>query len=94
MMDRKTLDDLINRIAGLLPAGSWQHGRELGEGLSNELRASLRQILEQGFARLNVLTREDFEAQLRALQRAEQRIAALEQQVGELEARLNSNPQG
>ena len=87
MLDRKTLDELVSCVMGLVtPAG--ERGMALGKDVAEELRAGLRQALEQAFSRLNILTREEFEVSQQALERAEQRIAELEQQMAELEARL------
>jgi BMFP domain-containing protein YqiC len=48
--------------------------------------------LQKGFARLELLTREDFEAQAAALAKAEQRIVELEQEMSRLEALLPPSP--
>lgn len=77
MPDHHWLDELIERIARLRP--------QAGE-LGDEFRTTLRQLLQSSLGKLNVLTRDEFDAQLRALERAEQRIAALEQELSRLES--------
>ncbi len=79
MLDKQFLDELTNRIAQLMPRAT-----ELGE----DMRASLKQLLQSSFGKLNILTREEFEAQMDALSRAEQRIAVLERQMQALEKQL------
>ena len=44
--------------------------------------------MREGVAELSAIDREEFDAQVRALQRAEARIQALEETVAELESRL------
>ena len=48
----------------------------------------IEQQLREGVAELSAIDREEFDAQVRALQRAEERIQALEETVAELESRL------
>ena len=43
-------------------------------------------VLQKGFASLDLLTREEFDAQAAALARAEERLAHLEQEMARLEA--------
>jgi len=78
-MDRKILDDLSEQLARLAP-----QARAAGEDVRQTLSASL----QKGFARMDLLTREEFEQQALALVRAQQRIDALEQTVKQLEQRL------
>ena len=80
MLDKQFLDDLNNKIAQLLPRAG-----ELGE----DVRTALKQLLQKSFSELNILTQDEFDSRLRALERAEQRIAELEQGMQELEQRLD-----
>ena len=83
MIDRVWLDDLTDRISRVLP--------KAGE-LGSDLRTTLRQVLQSSLERLDILTREEFEGQLRALERAEQRITELEARVRELEKERQADP--
>ena len=82
MDSKQFLDSLSQKINQLLPRAG-----ELGE----ETREAIGQLLQKSFAELNILSREDFESQERALRRAEERVTALEQQIGELERTLNKD---
>ncbi|MYA66715.1 MAG: accessory factor UbiK family protein, partial [Gammaproteobacteria bacterium] len=55
---------------------------------ASDLRPKIEQQLREGVAELSAIDREEFDAQVRALQRAEERIQALEETVAELESRL------
>ena len=48
----------------------------------------MRAMLNQGFAALDLLTREEFETQTEVLARTRAKLEALERRVAELEAKL------
>ena len=50
----------------------------------------MKAMLHQGFAKLDLLTREEFDVQTEVLARTRARLDALETRVAELEARLKS----
>lgn len=82
MIDAKTLDDMASRLAGSLPGGI----QILQEDLKKNLRASLEAML----AKLDLVTREEFDIQTAVLARTREKLTQLETQVGELEKRLSS----
>lgn len=79
-MDGKTLDELAQKLASLLPPAL----RELQQDLEKNFRA----VLHSGFAKLDLVTREEFEVQTQVLQRTRTRLEVLEREVAELESRL------
>jgi len=78
-MDKRMLDELSAKFAGLMPAAN---------ELRQETRAKIEQALKQGLKELKVLTREEFDAQARALDRAQQRVTELETLIADFESRL------
>ena len=78
-MNKRLLDELSARIAGLMPAAN---------ELRRETRTKVEQTLKNGLKELDVLTREEFDAQARALDRAQQRVTELEALITDLESRL------
>jgi BMFP domain-containing protein YqiC len=78
-MDKRMLDELSAKLAGLMPAAN---------ELRQETRAKIEQALKQGLKELKVLTREEFDAQARALDRAQQRVTELETLIADFESRL------
>lgn len=78
-MDKRMLDELSAKLAGLMPAAN---------ELRQETRAKIEQALNQGLKELNVLTRQEFESQARALGRAQQRVTELETLIADFESRL------
>ncbi len=79
MIDPKTLDDLASRLAGSLPGGM--------QILQDDLKKNLRANLEAALAKLNLVTREEFDVQSAVLARTREKLTQLETQVDELEKR-------
>ncbi|AXA84884.1 hypothetical protein DCD74_09500 [Lysobacter oculi] len=78
MIDLAQLDDLARRLGGLLPP-SLREGRE-------ELQENFKSVLQAGLARLDLVTREEFEVQRAVLLKTREKLEALERSVAELEA--------
>ena len=55
-----------------------------------DIEKNMKAMLNQGFSKLDLLTREEFEIQSEVLQRTRARLEALEARVAELESRLKS----
>ena len=78
MLDPKVLDDISRRMSDNLPRGM--------QNLQAELQRNLRSGLDSALARLNLVTREEFEIQQAVLQRTRAKLKALEERVAALEA--------
>ena len=76
MLDPKFLDDLSARVSATL-AGT----------PAADIEKNLRALLTAGFAKLDLVTREDFEVQKALLEKAQARLSALEARLAELETR-------
>ena len=77
MIDTKTLDSLAGRLAGNLPGGL--------QILHEDLKKNLRAGLEANLARLNLVTREEFDLQSAVLARTREKLDRLEAELRELE---------
>ena len=62
----------------------------LQQSPAKDLEKNMKAMLNQGFAKLDLLTREEFEVQTEVLARTRAKLDALEARVAELEARLKS----
>lgn len=82
MIDINQLDDLARRLGALVPPGL-REGRE-------ELQQNFKAVLQSGLARLDLVTREEFEVQRAVLARTREKLEALERTVAELEAQRDS----
>ncbi|MGM0554395.1 MAG: ubiquinone biosynthesis accessory factor UbiK [Pseudomonadota bacterium] len=77
MIDSKRFDDLARRITESLP----ESVRHMQEDVQRQVRSSL----QQGFERMDLVTREDFDIQVALLERTRERLAELEARVQALE---------
>jgi BMFP domain-containing protein YqiC len=80
VFDPKSLDDLARRLAESVPAPLRQ--------LQQDMEKNFGAVLQTAFARMNLVTREEFDVQSAVLARSRSRLDALAKQVAELEARL------
>ncbi|MGE0335321.1 MAG: accessory factor UbiK family protein [Gammaproteobacteria bacterium] len=76
-LSKPNLDHLAEQLRALLP-GSVGPAQE-------EIRASLKVFLESMLARMNLVTREEFDAQAALLARTREKLEQLEALVAELE---------
>lgn len=86
MLDPKVLDDLARRVAEALPSGL--------TGVREDLEKNARAALQGALARLDLVSREDYEVQAGVLARTRAKVEELEKQVGALEARLREGRPG
>lgn len=80
MFDTKQLDEFTRRLMGALPPGV----SEMQEDVEKNLRTAMQGV----FAKLDLVTREEFEVQNAVLLRTREKLAALEARVAELEKQL------
>lgn len=76
MIDKQFFEDLSQQIARLLPQA---------QAVGEDVKKTVSAVLQKGFERLDLLTREEFDGQQAALARAEERIAQLEAEMTKLE---------
>lgn len=76
MFNPKSLDEIVSRLSEVV-----------ANSPVKDFEKNARALLEQGFARLNLVTREEFEIQTRLLSRAQEKLAELEAKVSALEAK-------
>jgi BMFP domain-containing protein YqiC len=79
-MDMRPIEDLARKLAESVPPGM--------RNLQADLEQNFRALLEAGIARMNLVTREEFDVQQRVLERTREQLAALEAEIKVLEARL------
>ncbi len=79
MIDLNHIDALARRLSELVPPG-------LRES-RDELQATFKSALQAGLAKLDLITREEFEVQRAVLLRTREKLDALEQTIATLENR-------
>jgi hypothetical protein len=77
-MPTETIDQLARRLAEALPEGL--------RSVRDDLEQNFRSMLHSGLSRLDLVTREEFDVQQAVLARTRQKLDALEQRLGALEA--------
>jgi len=83
MLNAKLLDDIARRLSDAMPAAA--------KTVQDDLEKNLRAAAQAVFARLDLVTREEFDVQRKVLARSREKIEQLEQQIAALEARLLKN---
>lgn len=76
MVDKRFFDELNERVSEAFRTSPVQ-----------DVEKNLKALLASGFARLDLVLREDFEVQQKLLERAQAKLAELEARVAELESR-------
>ena len=79
MADSRLLEDLVARLARVLPPGL--------SSVRAELEDNFRSILRNNLERFDLVSRERFDAQAQLLKKTEARLAELERRLEQLEAR-------
>ena len=77
MEDPKILDELARRLSGALPPGMKE--------LQDDLERTLRTAVQSALARLDLVTREEFDVQAQVLARTREKLEALSGRVEALE---------
>lgn len=84
MLDPKILDDISQRLHTALPEGL----RTVQRDIDRNMRAAVQAAL----ARLDLVTREEFDIQTKVLARTRAQLDALAQRVADLEAQVLGKP--
>ena len=77
MIELKKIEEIVGNITKALPAGTNQ--------VHAELRDNVRVVIESAFARMNLVTREEFDAQTALLRRTREKLEELEAIVAAME---------
>ena len=74
------LDDLAKRLADSVPESLRAFGRDL--------ESNFKAVLQAQLAKLDLVTRQDFDVQAAILERTQEKLTALETRLKDLEAKL------
>jgi hypothetical protein len=77
-MERETIDSLASRLAAAVPQGL--------RSVQGDLEENFRAMLRTALARMDLVTREEFEVQAAVLARSRALLEELETRVAELES--------
>lgn len=77
------LDDLAKRLADSVPESLRAFGRDL--------ESNFKAVLQAQLAKLDLVTRQDFDVQAAILERTQAKLTAIEARLKELEAKLTGD---
>ena len=77
MIDLRIIDELSQKLSNSLPPGV---GR-----MKDEVEEQFRLVLARSFEKMNLVTREEFDAQTAVLKRTREKLEQLQEQVTQLE---------
>ncbi len=77
LIELRKIEEIVENVAKVLPVGT--------EKLREEIRENVRVILESSFERMNLVTREEFDAQTALLRRTREKLDELEAIVATME---------
>lgn len=78
--DPKVLDDLARKLADSVPPGL--------KDAQRDLEKNFRAVLHNAFAKLDLVTREEFDVQAKVLARTREKLESLSARLAELENHL------
>ena len=84
MIDLNHIDDLARRLSQLVPPGL--------KDSQEELQQTFKSALQAGLAKLDLVTREEFDVQQAVLLRTREKLETLERTVAALESQLADKP--
>jgi BMFP domain-containing protein YqiC len=84
-MDARSIDDLARRLAAAVPPGL--------TALRRDLEDNFKAVLQSGLARLDLVSRQEFDVQAAVLRRTREKLEALEARLASLENGQKSLPQ-
>ncbi len=76
MIDTKKINDLVAKLTEALPAGVKQ--------IPEDLEKTFRTIVQSGLSKMDLVTREEFDAQSKVLARTREKLDSLEKRMNEL----------
>lgn len=77
MLKPEIVEDIANKINDLIPDSLKQAQKDIGK--------NIRAVLQSGLGKLDVVTRDEFDAQVALLEKAQKQLNELEKIVSELE---------
>ena len=78
-MDSNNLDDLARRLADSVP--------ESLRALGRDLESNFKAVLQAQLAKLDLVTRQEFDVQAAILERTQEKLSALEARLKDIEAK-------
>lgn len=81
MPQKRLFDDINARISEILASSP-----------AKDIEKNMRAMFQSALGKLDLVTREEFDAQAKVLERTREKLSALQARVAELEERLRREP--
>ncbi|MFV2055186.1 MAG: accessory factor UbiK family protein [Thiohalomonadales bacterium] len=81
ILSSELLDDITSKIAEALPSELKPNIK----GVQQDIEKNIRVILQASFAKLDLVSREEFDIQARVLERSREKLRLLEQRLDQLD---------
>ncbi len=81
-MQVKNIEEIVNKLSSILPEGI--------QGVKTDVEANFKAVLQSTFAKMELVTREEFDVQTQVLSRTRAKLEALEKKVIEMEAQTQT----
>ncbi len=81
MIDTKKINDLVTRLTEALPPGIKQ--------IPEDMEKTFRTIIQSGLSKMDLVTREEFDAQSKVLARTREKLEMLEKRINTLNPESN-----
>jgi len=77
MIDAQLIDDLVSKISDVVPPGIKE--------IEMEVKKQIKAIIESSIAKMDLVSREEFDIQVKVLAKTREKIDKLERQLLEME---------
>ena len=77
MIDASKIDDLVRKLTAAIPPGL--------KDFETEAKKQFKAILESGLSKMDIVSREEFDIQVKVLAKTREKIDRLEEKLAELE---------
>lgn len=81
MIDPKMFEEMAQKLGAVLPDGL--------QAIQRDVEKNFKTILQNSFAKMDLVTREEFDVQTEVLRRSREKLDQMEKQIAQLEASLN-----
>lgn len=83
MFDPKQFDEIAKKLFSTLPTSL--------QNIEKDIQQKFKEVLQTTFARMDLITREEFDVQCKVLARTREKLDLLQQQVNELHNQQNAD---
>ena len=74
-------EDIAQKLGSVLPEGI--------KSIQEDVEKNFKTVLQNSFAKMDLVTREEFDVQTQVLARSREKLDKMEKQIAQLEATLN-----